>query len=235
MRDWVHQYHEGVLAIDENIGRLLETLKATGQDDNTLIVYTSDQGFAWGQHGMKSKVAPYDATIQSPLIIRPPGTPAAAAGRVIDSPVSGVDLPPTFFAYAGIDLPWKMHGHDLSPLLGETVQQWPHPAMLVHTAKQYGSDTNKIPASDDANLYHGPGVPWYVLLSQGHYKYVRNLVDGEVEELYDLEHDPDELTNLAFQPEHRERLREFRAATIAELRRTQAGFADAMPSFSTPK
>jgi arylsulfatase A-like enzyme len=235
LRDWVQQYHEGVLAIDENIGRLLETLKATGQDENTLIVYTADQGFAWGQHGMKSKVAPYDATIQSPLIIRPPGNVAASAGRVIESPVSGVDLPPTFFAYAGIDLPWKMHGHDLSPLLGETAAPWQHPAMLVHTAKQYGSDTDKIPAGDDPSLYHGPGIPWYVLLSQGNYKYVRNLVAGEVEELYDLEHDPDELQNLAFQKEHRQRLREFRAAAIAELRRTNAGFVDAMPAFSTPQ
>ncbi len=234
--DWVQQYHEGVLAIDENVGRLLKSLKDTGQDENTLIVYTSDQGFAWGQHGMKSKVAPYDATIQSPLIIRPPGKVSSkSAGRVIESPVSGVDLPPTFFSFAGIKLPWEMHGHDLSPLLSETPEPWNHPAMLVHTAALYGSDTDVIPGKDDAKLYHGPGVPWYVLLSRGHYKYVRNLVEGEVEELYDLEHDPHELENLALQPEQLPRLREFRAETIKELKRTGAGFVSSMPSFGTPR
>lgn len=236
LANWVHQYHEGVIAIDENVGRLLKSLKDSGQDEHTLIVYTSDQGFAWGQHGMKSKVAPYDATIQAPLIIRPPAKEAAkSAGRVIEDPVSGVDLPPTFFSYAGIDLPWKMHGHDLRSLLGEEPAKWNHPAMLVHTARSYGSDTDVIPGSDDPALFHGPGVPWYVLLSQGHYKYVRNLVEGEVEELYDLQQDPHELENLAMRSEHLQRLREFRAAAIKELKRTRAGFVDSMPAYSTPK
>jgi arylsulfatase A-like enzyme len=231
LRDWVRQYHEGVLAIDENVGRLLETLRASGQDADTLIVFTSDQGFAWGQHGFKSKVAPYDATVRAPLIIRPPGSVAKkSAGRVVRSPVSGVDLPATFFSQAGIELPWKMHGHDLSPLLGEQTVRWTHPALLVHTGRQYGSRTDTIPSTGDGELYHGPGVPWYVMLSEGRYKYIRNLVDGEVEELYDLRADPEELTNLATDPTHRRRLLRFRRATIAELARTDAGMVDHLPS-----
>ena len=236
LRDWVHQYHEGVLAIDENVGRLLEALKTSGQDNDTLIVYTSDQGFAWGQHGSKSKVAPYDATVQAPLIIRPP-TPDAkpVAGRVIESPVSGVDLVPTFFSYAGMELPWEMHGHDLSPLLKAKPTTWNHPAMLVHTARDYGSKTAKIPPKGDPRLLHGPGIPWYVMLSKGHFKYVRNLIEGEVEELYDLQHDPDELKNLAFEPDQLDRLREFRSAARQELRRTNAPFVDALPEVGTPR
>ena len=78
---------------------------------------------------MKSKVAPHDAAVAAPLIIRPVGTAASSAGRgvVIDAPVSGVDLPPTFFSQAGIKLPWKMHGRDLSPLLKGARDKWPHP------------------------------------------------------------------------------------------------------------
>ena len=236
LTDWVQQYHEGVLAIDENVGRLLKTLKASGQDENTLIVYTSDQGFAWGQHGFKSKVAAYDATVQAPLIVRPPVEQAeSVGGRVVEHPVSGVDLIPTFFRYAGIDLPWKMHGRDLSGLLRHDQSDWAHGSMLVHTAKDYGSKTKSIPAKDDPRAVHGPGVPWYVMFSQGHYKYIRNLVDGEMEELYDLESDPDELKNLAFQREQLTRLRSFRAAAIAELKRTDAPFVDNLPAFSTPK
>ena len=236
LTDWVHQYHEGVLAIDESVGRLMKTLEATGQNENTLIVYTSDQGFAWGQHGFKSKVAPYDATVQAPLIIRPAGGQASSvAGRVIESPVSGVDLVPTFFSAAGIELPWKMHGHDLSGLMKPEPATWQHPAMLVHTAREYGSKTRVIPPKGDERLLHGPGIPWYVMISQGHYKYVRNLIEGEVEELYDLRTDPDELTNLAFTDKHLPRLRQMRAAAVAELKRTDAPFVDSLPSFSTPK
>ncbi len=230
LADWVHQYHEGVLAIDENVGRLMRALQQSGQDEETLIVYTSDQGFAWGQHGFKSKVAPYDATVRAPLIIRLPARDAdRCAGRVVDQPVSGADLVPTFFAQAGIDLPWKMHGHDLSPLLAEEPARWKHPAMLVHTAAQYGSDTAVVPGIDDPRLFHGPGVPWYVMLADEEYKYIRNLVPGEVEELYHFDSDPDELNNLALDPNHRRRLTKMRAATIDELRRTDAAMVDHLP------
>lgn len=231
LSDWIRQYHQGVLAIDENVGRLMKSLRDTGQLENTLVVFTSDQGFAWGQHGMKSKVAPHDAAVAAPLIIRPVGAASSNAGRgvVVDAPVSGVDLPPTFFSQAGLNLPWEMHGRDLSPLLKGAKESWPHPAMLVHTAKLYGSATNEIPGKDDSALYHGPGIPWYVMLARGNYKYVRTLVSGETEELYDISHDPDELINLAAEPEHQARLKQMRQEAVEELRRTNAGFVDGMP------
>lgn len=234
LKDWVRQYHQGVLAIDEGVGRLMKALKESDQDDNTLVVFTSDQGFAWGQHGFKSKVAPYRATVEAPLIIRPTKRIAAScAGRVVDEPVSGVDLPPTFFAQSGIRLPWKMHGHDLSPLFEASKAKWNHPAMLVHTAKLYGSATRQIPTKDDPALYHGPGIPWYVMLSRGRYKYVRTLIAGETEELYDLDADLEELDNLAHREEHDPLLKRMRADTIAELKRTDAVLADHLPPVGT--
>jgi arylsulfatase A-like enzyme len=234
LRDWVRQYHQGVLAIDEGVGKLLVALKESGQDENTLIVFTSDQGFAWGQHGFKSKVAPYDATVAAPLIIRPPGRDAAkTAGRVVGAPVSGVDLPVTFFSQAGIAQPWKMHGQDLSPLLADRKAKRQGPAVLVHTGKFYGSATAKIPPTGHKDLYHGPGVPWYVMLAEGKYKYVRTLIAGEPEELYDLGADPDELTNLALGKRHRGVLRRYRAAAKRELKRADAPFVAGMPKAST--
>jgi predicted TIM-barrel fold metal-dependent hydrolase/arylsulfatase A-like enzyme len=234
LKDWVRQYHQGVLAIDEGVGRLMDALVASGQDENTLVVFTSDQGFAWGQHGFKTKVAPYRATLEAPLIIRPTKPNLdASAGRVIKTPVSGVDLPPTFFAQAGFELPWKMHGHDLSPLLESRNAKWDHPAMVVHTGKIYGSATSQIPAKDDPALYHGPGIPWYVLHCEGRMKYIRNLVAGETEELYDLYADPDELTNLALVAKHDTLLRQMRAAAIVELKRTNAGLVDHLPPVGT--
>ena len=236
LRDWIQQYHEGVRAIDEGVGRVLQALKDSGQDEDTLIVFTSDQGFAWGQHGFKSKVGPYHASVAAPLIIRVPVAKAkATAGRVVSEPVSGVDLPPTFFAQAGLKLPWSMHGEDLSPLLESPKAKRQSPAMLVHTGKLYGSATEKIPTADDPALYHGPGIPWYVMLAEGRYKYVRNLIEGELEELYDLNKDPEELNNLALKPRHAKRLAGFRAKATEELRRTKAPFVETMPKPSTLK
>lgn len=236
LRDWVRQYHQGVLAIDEGVGRLLEALQASGQDDNTWVVFTSDQGFAWGQHGMKSKVAPYQAAVEAPLIIRPP-TPDAklCAGKVVETAVSGVDLIPTFFHQAKIELPWKMHGIDLSPLFESRQTRWEHPAMLVHTGRSYGSATDQIPGKDDPALFHGPGVPWYVMLCHGKYKYIRNLVPGEMEELYDLDADPEELVNLALDASFDRELKRMRQTTLAELRRTDAGLVNDLPPVGTQK
>ncbi len=235
LRDWVQQYHQGVLAIDEGVGKLLTALKESGQDENTMIVFTSDQGFAWGQHGSKSKVSPYDANVAAPLIIRPASSAKAkVAGKVVTAPVSGVDLPPTFFAQAGIELPWAMHGEDLTPLLQSKRSKRKSPAMLVHTGKLYGSATDNIPVKGDERLYHGPGVPWYVMLAEGRYKYIRTLIEDEPEELYDIKRDPEELNNLALSKKHQTRLKKLRNATIKELKRTQAGFASKpLPSPST--
>lgn len=222
--EWVRQYHQGVCALDEGVKRLMDVLEETGQRENTLVIFTSDQGLAFGQHGFRgTKVAAYDANIRSPLIFSMPGR--IPAGRVCAAPVSGVDLPPTLLRYAGIELPWEMHGRDLSPLLRNPDAAWPHGAMLVATGQKFGSDTNAIPGSPD--VFH-QNVPWYVMLRDRRYKYVRPLIH-DLEELYDLHDDPEELNNLAVKPAHRSRLRRMRAAAIAELRRTRAGFVDRMP------
>jgi arylsulfatase A-like enzyme len=78
-------------------------------------------------------------------------------------------------------------------------------------------------------------VPWWVALRHGKMKYIRTLVENEIEELYDLDRDPDELTNLALRAENRATLERLRAMTIGELRRTEAGFVDKMPVPKTAK
>ena len=223
---WVRQYHQGVLGLDQAVGRLVSALEETDQLDNTLVVFTSDQGFAWGQHGFRTKLAPYDANIRSPLIVSMPGT--IPEGKVCESPVAGVDLVPTFFSYAGIDLPWEMHGHDLKPVLEDPSAEWDHPAMVSFTGRSYGSDTNAIPEDPDLHILNG--IPWYVSLRKDRYKYIRTLVENEIEELYDIESDPEELHNLALDNAHRKTLRGFREATIAEMRRTEWELVDNLPS-----
>ncbi|MCP4174717.1 MAG: sulfatase-like hydrolase/transferase [Fuerstiella sp.] len=227
LNSWIRQYHQGVIALDEAVGRLVQALKETGQYDNTLIVFTSDQGFAWGQHGFRSKVAPYDATIRSPLIVSMPSR--LPKGKVAQTPVGGVDLIPTFFSFAEIELPWTMHGRDLTPLLQSPAATWDRPLLMVHTGRDYGSDTVQIP-TDESHLFRVAGIPWYASIHDGRYKYIRTFVKDEIEELYDLESDPEELSNLALQAEYVKRVNRMRVATVRELKRTGAGFADALPA-----
>jgi arylsulfatase A-like enzyme len=234
LKDWIRQYHQGVLAIDEGIGRIIRALKESGQYDNTVIVFTSDQGFAWGQHGFKTKVAPYYANIAAPLIFNLPDTRTSGfKGALVEHPVSGVDLPVTFFSLAGLGLPWRMDGRDLTPLLQDPGAEWDHPALMVSTCTSYGSDTDTIPEAGDPRLYWGPGVPWYVILAKGRYKYIRTLVEGETDELYDMVEDPDELHNLVGQGDFQEVVREYREMTLEELMRTGARFADRLPALKS--
>ena len=224
LTSWVRQYNQAVLALDEGIGQVLAALEQSGQIKNTLVVFTSDQGFAWGQHGFRHKLAPYDANIRSPFIVSMPGT--IPEGKVCRAPVGGADLVPTFFKFAGLEVPWPMHGHDLSPLFKNPSAVWPHATLLPFTGDQFGADTDRVPTGP--KLYHN-GVAWYVLLTEGRFKYIRTLVAGETEELYDLQSDPEELTNLATESKFTRTLERMRSATVGELRRTKAGFVDALP------
>ena len=100
---------------------------------------------------------------------------------------------------------------------------------MTHTARNYGKNTAVIPKPGDKALTHGPGVPWYAILCEGKYKYVRTLIEGEVEELYDVNNDPEELDNLALNPAFQKILATYRANAKAELRRTEAPFLDDLP------
>lgn len=229
--DWERRYQRCIRALDESIGSLMGSLRETGQLENTLVVFTSDQGLAVGQHGFLDKHAPYDANIAAPLIFSMPGSLPSGACR--DVAVGGVDLAPTLLRFAGLELPWFMHGRDLGPLLRDPSMPWDHPTLLMNTHQTYGSDTARIFDPSAASETPADRVPWWVLLRQGRFKYIRTLVAGEPEELYDVTADPDELVNLALNPEFRDLLRQFRQAMIGELRRVEAPFATHLPETST--
>ena len=104
---------------------------------------------------------------------------------------------------------------------------------MTLTGASYGADCDRVPGPDDPQLFRGPRIPWWVSLRQGRYKYIRTLVEGEPEELYDLRSDPAELNNLALDEKHASRLAKLRGATVAELRRTGAKMTDHLPAVST--
>src|SRR5947199_6997451 len=98
--DFVHQVNDCAQSLDEGVGALVAALKETGQLENTLVVYTADQGFAMGEHGMRMKIAPYDANYRSPLIVSRPGT--VPAGGTCKQVANAPDLIATFFTTAGV-------------------------------------------------------------------------------------------------------------------------------------
>ncbi len=217
--DWVRQVNECVPAVDEGVGAVIAALKETGQLENTLVVYTADQGFAMGEHGLRMKIAPYDASYRSPLIVAMPGT--VAAGKVCPQSANAPDLVATFFAVAAVKPPDGLHGRDLTPLLRNPAADWPHPCLYEHTGHDYGADVAKVlQKNPKAAIYQK--VPWYTAVVHGGWKYVRYLQPGVPDELYDLGSDPEELKNLAGEPTHAQRLGRLRAALAAELKRTAA-------------
>ncbi|SKA94460.1 Arylsulfatase A [Prosthecobacter debontii] len=226
--DHIHQLNDCAQSLDEGVAEVMKALKESGQLENTLVVLTADQGFATGEHGLRTKLAPYDAAYRSPLIISMPGT--LPEGKACTKPVNGTDLVATFCAFSGIRLPWEVHGRDLTPLLKDPEgAAWPYPCFFEATGDHFGHDVTKVVTEDPQNAAHHH-VPWYAALNDGHYKYVRYLTPGETEELYDLQADPEELTNLADAPAHRATLEKLRATAVAELQRTRAGYADHLPA-----
>lgn len=224
--DWVRQVNECVPAIDEGVGKLLRALRESGQFENTLVIYSADQGFGMGEHGFRTKLAPYDATYRSPLIVSMPS--CVSQGQVCRHPVNAADLVVTFFSFAGIDLPWAMHGRDITPILKEPGLEWPHVCLFEGTGEKYGSDVATTIKSEPANAAHHH-VPFYAAITDGRYKYIRYLAPDQPEELYDLRTDPDELSNLASASLYQGIVSSLREKWKVELQKTEAGFLKDLP------
>ena len=223
--DWVRQVNECVPAIDEGVGQLIAALKESGQYDNTLIIYTADQGFSMGEHGFRTKLAPYDANYRSPLIVSMPLR--FPTGKVCDVPVNAPDLAATFLALSGVKVPWQTHGRDLTPLLEKPDAAWPHACFYEHMGNEYGSKVSQtILTQGKQDNYQG--VPLYAAVVQDQFKLVHYLDGQSGEELYDLKSDPEELRNLIGDAAHAGRIVKLREAMKAELARTEAGFANSV-------
>ncbi|MEE8469426.1 MAG: sulfatase [Planctomycetota bacterium] len=193
-------YHQLVLSIDDNLGRLYETLESTGVMDRTAIVFTSDGGFMWGEHGLYRKRTAYEPSIHVPLLMRLPGD--VPAGRVIDGLVLNIDLAPTLLDLAGAVIPAGVQGMSFVPLWRSEGSPWRKDFLYIDGWGRFL-----------------PG-PHEMAVIGSRYKYVRNRGSVIEETLFDLDSDPDERTDLASQPEHAEilaGLRERMGTLVSEL------------------
>lgn len=223
----VKKYHKAVRSLDDGVGALVKALDDSGQLENTVIIFTSDQGFAWGQHGSNEKWMPYDANICAPLIFSAPGR--IEPGTVCKEAVNGVDIVRTIHSLAGIDPEWRMHGRDLMGLLKNPDGKLSDPTLMINTTYEYGDAiVEKLKAKNYDGFKRRDLYAW-MMMRDGKYKYIRHFKDNVIEELYDLEKDPGELNNLAVNPEYRERLAQLRLKAVDEFRKKDGNFVDYLP------
>lgn len=120
---YIKDYLRCVASIDDNVGRLLDYLDESGIRDNTLVIYTSDQGFFLGDHGWYDKRFMYEESLRMPFLVRYPEQ--VAPGGVTDRMVLNVDFAPTFLDLAGVPIPATFQGRSVRPLLaGQVPEDW---------------------------------------------------------------------------------------------------------------
>lgn len=181
---FIKDYIKCVDAIDENIGRVLEYLEEEGLDENTIVVYTSDQSIFLGEHGWFDKRYMYEESFKTPLLVR--WTKIIEAGRVDKHLTSNLDFAQTFLEAAGVTLPKDMQGKSLLPLLkGEDPVDWRE--SVYYHYYEHG--------------FHG--VPRHEGVSDGRFKLINYYTTNEWE-LFDLESDPNEMTNVFNNIEYKE-------------------------------
>lgn len=183
----------GITAIDENVGRLLDLLDELGLADDTVVCFSSDNGFYLGEHGLGDKRSAYDESMRVPLLVRYPRL--AAAGRVEDRMVLNVDTAPTFLDLAGVPVPAAMHGRSWRPLLaGEGDVPWRDSFFYCYYfERNFATPTTTALRTADAKLIVYPG-------------------HADWTEVFDLAADPYETRNLAADPAHAELRRSLEAA-----------------------
>ena len=186
-------YYRLATEVDATCGRVLAALRQQGLLENTLVIFTADNGYFHAEHGLADKWYPYEESIRTPLIVRDPRMPAALRGQTNDDFTLNVDLAPTFLAAAGIAAPARMQGRALSSLyLASTAPAWRTEFFYEHATIK---NIHFIPSSEALVRKEVKYLYW---------------PDFQHEELFDLTADRAETHNLAAAPNQ--------AKTLASLR-----------------
>ena len=186
-------YYRLATEVDATCGRVLATLRQQGLLENTLVIFTADNGYFHAEHGLADKWYPYEESIRTPLIVSDPRMPAALRGQTNDDFTLNVDLAPTFLAAAGIAAPARMQGRDLSSLyLASNAPAWRTEFFYEHATIK---NIHFIPSSEALVRKEVKYLYW---------------PDFQHEELFDLTADRAETHNLAAAPNQ--------ATTLASLR-----------------
>ncbi|MEO0415563.1 MAG: family 16 glycoside hydrolase, partial [Verrucomicrobiota bacterium] len=188
-------YLRMISGIDNAIGRFTAQLEELGLADNTIIIYSADNGYHMGNRGFAGKWSHYEESLRVPLIIMDPRVKKSAKGQNTDLAALNLDLPATFLDWAGADIPSRYQGHSLKAIIdGEQPAEWRTETFHEHYAVRH-----RIPAFEG--------------IRTADFKYVRYFDHDNHEFLHDLANDPDELTNLATDPAYSDTLAAMRQRT----------------------
>jgi arylsulfatase A-like enzyme len=182
---YMHDYCRVIHSVDRNVGRVYDYLKEHGLLENTIVIYTSDQGFFMGEHGYFDKRYMYEESFRTPLLVRMPGkSRKAVRGGDIDGFVQNIDYAPTLLEVAGLAIPEDIQGESFLPLLrGKKPADWRQ--SLYYHYYEY-------PAEHSVRRHYGVRTARYSLM------HFYNDIDEW--ELFDLQEDPQQLHNLYGQP-----------------------------------
>ncbi|MFC1766683.1 sulfatase, partial [Planctomycetota bacterium] len=200
------KYYQLIYAIDVALGMIREELDAQGIADNTVIIYTSDNGYICGSHGYGSKVLPMEESSRAPLMIYDPRS-ATAGKKLRTSALTGnIDFAPTILELAGLPIPANMDGHSLLPLLENPDQDLREQMAFINAWGVLATQSMTCLTKEWKYTYW-----WY-----------GDSTMEPVEELFNLSKDPLEMTNLAKNPEAKDMLETLRAQYDKELDRWKA-------------
>ncbi|HEY1107995.1 MAG TPA: sulfatase, partial [Opitutaceae bacterium] len=193
-------YFRMISGIDHAVGRVVAALEAAGLADNTIVVYSADNGYYLGDRGFQGKWSHYEESLRVPLVIYDPRLPKTQRGRVVDAMTLNMDLPSTFLDWAGVKAPAVYEGRSLRPL----VQERAAPA-----------DWRRHFFCEHVDL--APTLTWEGIRGD-RYVYARYFDQSPAYEfLHDLQADPDQLKNFASDPAHADALKAMRALCDREI------------------
>ena len=191
-------YYSHIAALDNCIGKVVKTLRETGLEDNTILIFTSDHGDMLFSHGLEKKQKPWDESILIPLIIHYPAV-LGTDGRKIDMPISAPDMMPTLLGLSGLPIPDSVEGTDFSVVVKGTKRP-PDNVALIMCPSPFGQYVR-----GESHPKFGPtwaGGREYRGIRTKRYTYVRDLKGPWL--LYDNEKDPYQLDNRANKPQYAE-------------------------------
>lgn len=201
MNDYLKNYYGTLSAVDDSVGRILQYLKKAGLEKDTLVVFTSDNGFQIGEHGLIDKRNAYESSVKVPLVMYEPGT--VPAGVTNTGAIRNLDFAPTFLDLAGAPKPAQFEGTSAWPLI---------------TGKLAANDWK---APDFTYEYYWewtfPMTPGTFAVQRDNLKYIQYYGVYDIEELYDVAADPDEMHNLAEDPAYFDKKLELRKALYQNL------------------
>lgn len=191
----IRAYYRMVSGIDNAIGRFTQALQAAGLAENTIIVYSADNGYHMGNRGLAGKWSHFEESLRVPLIVADPRVPQERQGQTTAALALNLDLPATFLDWAGVEVPTRYQGRSLQPIVatGQSAD-WRSDTFHEHFAVR-----TRIPAFEGVRSQQ--------------FKYVRYIDHANYEFLHNLKNDPDELVNLANNPQYAETLAQLRQRT----------------------